>query len=248
MTSCQKFLFDTSFDGHTTRRAEKPAPAPKPAVPEEPTFSKGELEAARSEALASGREQGLAEAQRAAESTSAQALAAIEQGLSTLAANQEALAAENARNSLAAAVTIVRKLLPAFSKKYALDEIESVVSECLERLRDEPRVVVRVADALLDSLRDRLSPIARAAGFHGKIVLLSDETLQDSAVRVEWADGGAERDPAQTWREIDEMLARGLGPAADSALATDDDTTASAAKSGTEAGSNDSAFGLARTA
>jgi flagellar assembly protein FliH len=246
MANCQKFLFDTSFDGHTAARPKKPVP--EAVVPEEPKFSKEDLEAARAEGVASGHAQGYAEAQSTAEQASLQALTAIERALSTLAECQAEAAAASARDSLTAAMTVVRKLFPAFAKAHALDEIENVVGECLERLRDEPRVVVRVADDLLDSLRERLSPIARAAGFHGKIVLLSDETLQDSAVRVEWADGGAERDPAQTWREIDEMLARSLGPLQDAGLTDNGEEAMPATNAETEAGGNQSAFGLAQTA
>ena len=114
-------------------------------------------------------------------------------------------------------------------------------------MRDEPRIVVRVADDLLDALRDRLSQVARAAGFQGKIVLLSDDTLQDSAVRLEWADGGAERDPAQTWREIDDILGRVLGPTQKADPEDPDSTAMPAASAQSEPGAGQPAVGLAQS-
>ena len=44
----------------------------------------------------------------------------------------------------------------------------------------------------------------------GRIVLLADETLGLGDARVEWADGGAERDTGRLMRDIDGALARAL--------------------------------------
>ncbi len=72
-------------------------------------------------------------------------------------------------------------------------------------------MVIRIADALLDPLRERLDEVAAKAAFDGKVVLLADEALAPSDVRVEWADGGAERDTGRLWAEIDQVLERNLG-------------------------------------
>ncbi len=109
-------------------------------------------------------------------------------------------------------MTVVRKLFPSLAQRHGLDEVEGLVAECLGRLRDEPRVVVRVADELLDPLKAHMDRLSEHSGFEGRVVLLADEGLSDSDVRVEWADGGAERDSGRLWREIDEILARALGP------------------------------------
>jgi flagellar assembly protein FliH len=81
----------------------------------------------------------------------------------------------------------------------------------LSELHDEPRLVVRVADALLDPLNESLQAARSSAGFEGKIVLLADDSVANGDIRIEWADGGAERDSTRLWREIDEIVARALG-------------------------------------
>jgi flagellar assembly protein FliH len=61
---------------------------------------------------------------------------------------------------------------------------------------------------LLDPMKQRVDALAEAAGYEGRIVLLVDETIPDGDVRVEWADGGAERDSARLWRDVDAALKR----------------------------------------
>src|SRR3546814_12394205 len=107
------------------------------------------------------------------------------------------------RDSLEAALTVVRKLFPQLARSHGLDELHAVVEQCLERLRDEPRVVIRCADADLDALQTRAEQAAARSGFEGKLVFLADERLKTGDLRVQWADGGAERNQKALWRGID---------------------------------------------
>src|SRR3546814_7302027 len=52
------------------------------------------------------------------------------------------------------------------------------------------------------------------SGFEGKLVFLADERLKTGDLRVEWADGGAERNQKALWQEIDAVIARVLAPTA----------------------------------
>jgi flagellar assembly protein FliH len=75
---------------------------------------------------------------------------------------------------------------------------------------DEPRIVVRVAEAALDDLRGHVAQAAERAGYHGKVVLIGDPQLTPPACRIEWADGGAECDPIRLAAEADSAVARVL--------------------------------------
>src|SRR3546814_12442230 len=105
-------------------------------------------------------------------------------------------------------------LFPQLARSHGLDELHAVVEQCLERLRDEPRVVIRCADADLDALQTRAEQAAARSGFEGKLVFLADERLKTGDLRVEWADGGAERNQKALWQEIDAVIARVLAPTA----------------------------------
>ncbi len=209
MSSIKKFLFDTSFDA-----GRRPEPEPEPETPPEPpppTFSEAELAAARNEAFAQGKQEGLAEAAAGLEQAIADGVAALATQVDSLIGAQTEHEARQQSQAIETAVQVVRKLFPRIAEARALPEIEAVIAECLGHLSDEPRVVVRIADPLIDPLRERLSSLAARSGFEGKVVLISDDTLEASSVRVEWAAGGAERDTAQIWQEIEEVIARRLG-------------------------------------
>src|SRR3546814_6510285 len=88
------------------------------------------------------------------------------------------------RDSLEAALTVVRKLFPQLARSHGLDELHAVVEQCLERLRDEPRVVIRCADADLAALQTRAEQAAARSGFEGKLVFLADERLKTAIGRA----------------------------------------------------------------
>lgn len=211
----RKFLFDTSFDPEVRRpEPRRPEPAPEPEAPPPPSFSEQELEAAREaafrEGLEQGREQALAEAREAAEAAGARALTLLaerlKQALEQLDAQREAATVE----VLGSAMAVLRKLFPLLGERHGLTEIEGLVRGCLERLHEEPRVVVRAPDALLDALRGRMDELKLEAAYEGRVVLLADDGLGPADARIEWADGGAERDGRRLWAEIDEILSHAV--------------------------------------
>ncbi|MBK1670174.1 hypothetical protein CKO28_19250 [Rhodovibrio sodomensis] len=226
MAAAQKFMFGRDFaeePPRPNRRAQpEPEPAAKPAPdpePEpEPTYSAEELAAARAQAHAEGRAAGLAEGRQAAEAEAEQALTqALERvagGLETLVAGEGKARETRDRESLDLCVGLLRRLFPALARKHGQAEIEQVFQDALERLRDEPRVVVRCADRHLDGLKDRVDGLAARLGFEGRVVLLADETMQPGDARVEWADGGVERDSERLWQDVERAVDRALAPPA----------------------------------
>ncbi len=215
MGTFEKYLFDTSFDSEREREAKARAAAEAEAAaePPPPTFSEEELAAARQAAFAEGKAAGLAEAEQSHARRLADSVAALPPHFERLSQELEHLESDRRRGALDAAVTVVRKLFPRLAREGGLEEIQAVVEACLERLRDEPRLVIRCADGDLDALRERIEGSNTRGSFEGKLVFLADETIAQGDVRVEWADGGAERDPAGLWKEIDAIIARALAPA-----------------------------------
>ena len=207
MSMSDKFLFDTSFEPEDV---DGPVmPGQKPAKPK---FGEEDLEKARAEGFAAGKDSGRQEAMQSIEQQISQTLSAISEQLTGLSQAQVQASERQTRGAVEAALTVMRKMFPRLAARHGLTEIESVVCDCLERLRTEPRIVIRVADSLLDQVEQRVSQLAARAGFDGKIVFLSQEGLQPGDIRVEWADGGAERDSDRLWHEIDQIITRTIGP------------------------------------
>lgn len=251
MAAVEKFLFARDFaeeapaapDAGSAPDAGEAADASEAAAQPAPqaVYAEADLEQAAAEARQAAHAEGVAEGRRQAEAEAEAALTrALERtgaGLETLAGS---LAQERERRDaeqLEVALQLVRRLFPALTRRHGLEEIEAVIRQSLDRLREEPRVVVRVADARLDALQERIDALTAEAGFDGKVVLLAEREIADGDVRVEWADGGAERDSARLWRDIEKAAERALQPPP----ASDDGAAGAEAAEATEAdaGTND---------
>jgi flagellar assembly protein FliH len=200
MAAISKFLFETSFEAHRAGEA--------PPAPVRRSFTPAEVEAARAEGHAEGIEAGRAAALAALEARAADALAALAGKLAALLKDAAATEQARTRETVAAMATIARKVMPGLAERHGLAEIEALLLDCLGRLHDEPRVVVRINDAILDALKERLDALASGIGFAGRIIVIADPAVAAGDARIEWADGGAERDSARAWADIDGLIAR----------------------------------------
>ena len=70
--------------------------------------------------------------------------------------------------------------------------------------------MVRVNDPLYADARERLEEIARMRGFEGRLVVLAEPDIACGDCRIEWADGGVNRDRAAIEAAIGEAVARYL--------------------------------------
>lgn len=222
MAVAKKFLFENSFDDPLPPAKAKaspvvamPEPEPEPEpVPPAPTFSEEELAAAKAEAKRQGEQEGhrrgLAEGQKRLEAQIATALSTISEQLGAAVRAATEAPVETTTAAIELAMAIIRKLHPALAAKRGLDEIEAVLADCLDQLKNEPRLVAYVPAALLDSMNERVAQVSASRGFDGRIVLIGDETLGDSDCRIEWADGGLERDCNRIRQDIEAALERCL--------------------------------------
>lgn len=231
MAVVRKFLFDNDFGpapqsaapgqraqppkggntaalGKALSRAEPQRPA-APDVPPAPMFSEAEMQGACDMARRQGEEagaaRGRAEAVAAFDKQVAATLGAIAQQVAAI-GQAKASEAEAASKSVDLALAIVAKLFPALAARDGIAEIEAILAQCLGSLKQEPRLVAYVNPGQLDALQARIGDLAAANGFEGRVVLIGDEKMAESDCRVEWADGGVERDSAQIHRAIEETL------------------------------------------
>lgn len=187
MSKHAKYLFDTTFDDEGS--------APNP-----------EVEAA----FARGHEAGLLAARAQSEQVVANAAVQIVERLSALENVRSELGERMSRQAITVATDLVRKMMPALVERGGMAEIEAVLQDALARMLDEPRVVFRVPDAMLEIIQPRIAELSGKAGYSGEVVLLADETMGLSDCLVEWADGGAERNVERLWSEVEEVLSRTL--------------------------------------
>ncbi|WP_374377231.1 hypothetical protein [Dongia sp.] len=228
MTTVRKFLFENDFDAtqaapRAVVRKAKPEPAavvepPPPPPPPEPTFSEAELSAAVADAkaaalkegLTKGKAEGKAEAQAQIEAQIAAGLASIGSQVAAMSATLSLDRATLLSEAAGLALAMTRKMLPEFSRRGGLAEVEKTIEQCLVDQRRESRLNVRVPADLLPALQAKIGEIAADQHFEGRVNLLSDAGLNGASCRIEWADGGLERRADSVWQEVAAALDRCL--------------------------------------
>lgn len=210
MVAVRKFLFDTEFDAEAEDDVELPPP--------EPSFSAAELAAAREAGIAEGRAAALAEAGRSDDRRATEAMEAIGRTLAGIGPVQDRALAETRKGAIAIAAAIVRRIAPELARRHADDAVAATLAERLPDLLDEPRLVIRLDAARIDTMKERLEAVAAQSGYAGKLIVLAADGLDAPDCRIEWADGGVERQMARVMDEIDRIVAQ--------YLASDEATTA----------------------
>lgn len=181
--NANRFNFDTVFgeDGEIVRAAPRQRP--------KSSFTPAEVEEIRREAFTEG--------SKNAEAASAVALAhalnaAAARTVELLARQDAALAAIRAEAS-SLAISAARRVANHALDRYPLAEIETVLAAALHAYHGEPRFVVRLTPSMAGPLQEKLPQAIEAQGYPGRVVVMGDPSLRGADCRVEWADGGLER-------------------------------------------------------
>lgn len=217
MASATRYLFNRTF-GADDQAATPPVagPAllvePDPAPHDSAIYTQDDLDRVRAEALSFGRKQGAAEAAGTADQRIQRTLDQIAEGLAGAIEALRNADARQARDAAALALAVIRKLFPETSRRHGHTEIVSVIDTVIGRIIDKPKLTVWVAESLQPAITEQLATLAEAHGFAGQISIVGESTMAEGDCRVSWAGGGAVRDSAAIWREIEDAIRRTLGP------------------------------------
>jgi flagellar assembly protein FliH len=201
MSAPTKFMFDVDFAAGNRK-------------PAEPMITLAEHAVKVAEAETAARLRGYTEAKDEAHLDSERRIAgALERIAISLGEADRALNAIEARlecEAVEVAVAVARKLAPALIAQEPFAEVAALASDCFRELTAAPHIVVRVNDALYAAAREKLDAIARARGFEGRLVVLGEPGIGIGDCRIEWADGGINRDRAGADAAIGEAVGRYL--------------------------------------
>ena len=200
MSAPAKFLFDLDFAAGAEREATIP-------------LSEHALKLAEAETAAHRR--GYADAQTDAKVESDRRIAhALERIAVNLGEANAALQTIEARlecEAVEVAVAVARKLAPALIECEPFAEIAALAGGCFRELITSPHIAVRVNDSLYAAACEQLDTIARTHGFEGRMVVLGEPGIASGDCRIEWADGGVNRDKAAADAAIGEAVTRYVG-------------------------------------
>jgi flagellar assembly protein FliH len=196
-----KFLFDVDFAAGAER---------KPAQ-----VGLAEHAAKLAETESSAHRRGYQEAQADAKVEFDRRMAdAMERIAANLAEANNALRAIETRlecEAVEVAVAVAKKLAPTLIAREPFAEISALASDCFRELVSAPHLAVRVNDALYAEAREKLEDIVRAKSFQGRLVVLAEPDIAVGDCRIEWADGGINRNVAAAEASIDAAVAGYIG-------------------------------------
>ncbi len=193
-----KFLFETDF---------RPGGGDsKPSIGLDEHAAR--LKEAEAAAFTHGFDQGATEARAEAEKRSAAIIERIATAMNVLDKQLEAVEAKFETEAVEVAVAVAKKLAPELLAQEPFAEIAALAIDCFRNLVKCPHVVVRVNDALHETARDKLDEIIRRCSPDTRLVVLAEPEIAVGDCRIEWADGGIDRDSAAIAAAIDEAVAR----------------------------------------
>lgn len=192
-----KYQFDQAFDGGAKSRFD-----------EELDRLRQDAERIKADAYAHGFEEGRSQALGEIEAATKETLNQIAQAAHALFSQKSQLESGIKQEMVQLAYAIASKLSPALIRAHPMAEIEALIQDCMVTAQKEPRLVVRVAEAILDPVNERLEDLKASTGFPGDVVLIGEPALGLQDCRVEWPDGGTERRHETILQEIETAVQR----------------------------------------
>ena len=165
-----------------------PEPAPAP-----PSFTLADLEAAQRIARTEAVQAARVEWERSALHDRTQSLAAIASAVTGVQQEARVLADTVADGTTRTILSVLAGLLPELCTQHGGAEVRALLRHLLPTLTQQPRIVVRVAPAVLDGVRQDLALLDEDLA---AAVELTAAPLTPGDARVPWTDGSLNRDQA----------------------------------------------------
>lgn len=195
MAQARKYGFETEFapDGAIVRDAPK-------------KLSQEEVAAECAAAYEHGKQDAVAQAERKA-AAALEALAdAASAVLTRLDAESKAMREEAAQVALAAA----RKIAGAALDAYGCDRAAAAVEAAMDALRHQPRLVVKLPQADVETLQPRIAAMCETHAYAGAVLVRGDAALKTGEVVIDWSDGVVTLSPEEAAARIAALVEAAL--------------------------------------
>lgn len=228
MAELKKYLFD-NFVIEDKKKSRQPV-APEPEVvpekenrseqitdaefeefavsePEVKTYSEEEMSEKIKAAEQDAYERGFKTAQESIDSTVASLLENINNKLMTMVADSSNLTCELQQQSFELAQAVMTKLVPTLTEENAVEIVKGFISENFNNFKKEAKLSFYIHPDIISYVQETIAKLANSYDFEGKIALHKDPTLKTADCRIEWENGGIERNTAELSGRIEEILA-----------------------------------------
>ena len=190
------FAFDTEFDaaGVVVNAAAAFRPIKR-------AYGPAEVEALVAQARLDARNQALAEI----DSIQTLALSAIGQALTSAAPALAQVAQLHRQQAAELAMTAARVVAASALDRHPEAPLQAALEALGQEIDASPRLVIRTGD-LTEATHARLQTLCADAGFSGIVAFRTEPGMAAAAFQLEWADGRAAFDPAESFARMSEAL------------------------------------------
>ena len=178
----------------------------EPEKPKEPNYSQSELDAAVKSAEEKSYEKGFSAATTELQKAEATALEEINTRLVALLSGDVENRREAEASALKFAVELVRKILPNLEAGVAKQEVEAFLIDNFSKFRGEKNLSFSFHPDMAAEIAPQLSKLAEKNDFEGKISVHKDINMGLSDCRVEWRNGGVERNTEEVLEKVENIL------------------------------------------
>lgn len=182
------------------------APVEEKPVVQAVSYSQEELDEAARTAEENGYERGYNAAVSEREKAETVLLDNINNRLMTILADVSTRSTEQEQSALRFAVGLVRKLLPSLEEEVAVEEVEAFISDNFKNFAKEGSLSFRFNPDIIGDIAPKISRLAEKNDFEGKIALHKDDSLGLSDCKIEWKNGGVERNTAHMISQVENLL------------------------------------------
>lgn len=190
------FAFDTEFDaaGVVVNAATAFRPIKR-------AYGPAEVDALVAQARLEARKEALAEI----DSIQAMALSAIGQALSMAAPALAQVAQLHRQQAAELALAAARVVAASALDRHPEAPLRAALEALGQEIDASPRLVIRTGD-LDEATHSRVQQLCADAGFSGIVAFRTEPRMAAAAFQLEWADGRAAFDPAESFARISEAL------------------------------------------
>ena len=208
MAEAQKYAFDTEF-------------APDGEILCDPhgaqtLFSAEDIEKARKSGFELGKQDALAQAERATTAAVQDLVQSARAILAAMDKESHAMRVEAARVAFAAA----RKIAGEALEGYGAERAASAIDAAMDALRHQPRLIVRLPTKDAETLSPRIEDLREGHAYEGAVLIRADDKMQRGEVVIDWSEGATSIDPQEISERIETLINAALASAAPDSEAT----------------------------
>ena len=164
------------------------------------------MEEGRLNGFEEGKRSAWNEAMESLEKHNSDALDSIDSSLKNLFDSMEQNAQYAFSTAVEFALAVCKKALPALNEANALTEIRALLEKNLHFLKDEQKISLRLNSALAEQIKPILTELIKKEAYHGKLAVVRDDSLPVGDCRVEWKNGGLEKNLQDVLNHTEELV------------------------------------------